>query len=113
MRSKSSTGIVLGLGFAALVAAAALLDFGAGVLFPDLPPAGRTMVKTVLLALAAAALTWWLHARLAQPLVELRSVIDAIRADGDLSRLAPVHGQDEISATAVAFNRMTTNFRDI
>jgi methyl-accepting chemotaxis protein len=113
MHSKSSTGVLLGLGFAALVVAAALLDFGAGALFPELPPVGQIMAKTVLLALAAAAFTWWLHARLAQPLAELRSVIDAVRADGDLSRLAPVHGEDEISATAVAFNRMTTNFRDI
>jgi methyl-accepting chemotaxis protein len=113
MHYKISTGTSLGLGFAALVATGIALDLSAAVLFPELPPGGRLAAKSVILGLAAAGLAWWLHARLVEPLAELRSVIDAVRADGDLSRLAPVSGEDEVSATAAAFNRMTANFRDI
>jgi methyl-accepting chemotaxis protein len=113
MIPKLSAGVVLGLGCAALVLAATLLDLAGLVLFAGSAAEFRILVKLLVLAAAAAAIAGWLHARLVSPLAELREVIDMVRIDGDLSRQAEIRREDEIGMAAAAFNRMTVSFRGI
>lgn len=113
MTSKISTGFALGLGFAALVLAATVLDVAGVSLLADTSPWLRIAAKFTVLATAAAAAVWWLRARLLVPLSKLAGVIEAVRADGDLSRRATALSGDEIGNTALTFNRMLTSFRGI
>jgi methyl-accepting chemotaxis protein len=113
MIPKLSAGVVLGLACAALVLAATLLDLAGLVVFAGSAAEFRILVKLLVLAAAAAAIAWWLHARLVSPLAGLREVIDRVRTDGDLSRQAEICREDEIGMAASAFNRMTVSFRGI
>jgi len=113
MKSRISSTVSLNLDFAALVICAVLLDVAAMRSFADADTWAHIAAKAGTLSALAALLAWWLHARLIRPLTELRSVIEAVRADGDLSRLAPSRRNDEIGKAAAAFNEMLLSFRGI
>ena len=50
---------------------------------------------------------------IARSVSELEATMTTMQRDGDLSRRAAVHGNDEIGAIAKAFNAMTENFQSI
>lgn len=63
--------------------------------------------------LIALLLSLLLESLVVRPLGELRRVIEQMFVDGDLTRRAEIHGQDEISATANSFNKLIASFQTI
>ncbi|RLC90779.1 MAG: hypothetical protein DRI37_00380 [Chloroflexi bacterium] len=57
-------------------------------------------------------LTWLITRQVFRPIDMLTKTVAAITA-GDLTRIAPVEGEDEIGALARAFNSMTAQMRDL
>lgn len=55
----------------------------------------------------------WLIDLVIRPTRELQKVMQAMQADGDLTKRAVVHNQDEIGKTAQAFNDLTSGFQGI
>jgi aerotaxis receptor len=64
------------------------------------------------LALAGIMLPW-LSATIVRPLSELRETMMATQGDGDLSRRAPVHSDDEVGQAAKSFNALILTLRGI
>lgn len=69
-----------------------------------------TAIASLVLTLALAPLVIGLIVR---PLDELRSTMMAIQGDGDLSRRAPVRGDDEVGQAAKTFNALILTMRGI
>jgi methyl-accepting chemotaxis protein len=113
MNSRVSSTVSVSLDFAALVICAVLCDVVAEKPFVDASAWLSIMAKAAAMSVLAAGLVWWINARLIKPLSELRAVIETIRAEGDLSALAPVRRKDEIGMAASAFNDMIVSFRGI
>jgi two-component system sensor histidine kinase MprB len=67
---------------------------------------GRTAVVTLLGALLAALLAWWVAGRAIRPVTVLTERVESIRGAGDLTRRLEVRGEDEVARLAVAFNGM-------
>ncbi|MDI6696847.1 MAG: GAF domain-containing protein [Anaerolineales bacterium] len=63
-------------------------------------------------ALILLSLTWSTIRQALQPVRSLTETVAAITA-GDLSREAPVYGQDELSSLARSFNTMTAQLREL
>ena len=55
----------------------------------------------------------WLISVVTRPTIELQQTMQAMQADGDLSRRATIRSEDEIGQTAKAFNDLTHSFQDI
>jgi putative methionine-R-sulfoxide reductase with GAF domain len=71
--------------------------------------AGAALIAAVLVALA---LYVFLNRLVISPLGELQEETQAV-VEGDLSRHAPVHSEDEVGRLADAFNRMTEQLRSL
>jgi aerotaxis receptor len=80
----------------------------AGWLFgiPSIATALASLVLTLALAPVAIGL-------IVRPLDDLRATMMAIQGDGDLSRRAPVHGDDEVGQAAKSFNALILTLRGI
>ncbi len=63
-------------------------------------------------ALTLLSLTWSTIRQALQPVRSLTETVAAITA-GDLTRVAPVYGQDELSLLARSFNAMTAQLREL
>lgn len=61
----------------------------------------------------AMVLLPWLGSTIVQPLSDLRRTMMATQGDGDLSRRAPVHSEDEIGQAAKSFNALILTLRGI
>jgi methyl-accepting chemotaxis protein len=90
----------------ALLAAWGAATAGAGLL----PALGAGIAAGLL---GGLALSFWLEAALVRPLKDLRSAIEQMYRDGDLTRRVKVHGRDEIGATADSFNKLIASFQTI
>ncbi len=73
----------------------------------------RTVVSTIVIALAiAAGLGFWVIRQIVRPIEALSTTAQAI-SDGDLSQQVKVTSQDELGKLAGAFNSMTAQLRDL
>ncbi len=67
----------------------------------------------VVVQIALYFIIGWLIAVVTRPTRELQRAMQAMQADGDLSKRVVVHSEDEIGQTAKAFNELTHSFQDI
>jgi len=67
----------------------------------------------VLVVAAGAVSTFWISNRVAQATGDLRDAMSRTAQDGDLSRQAKVHGNDEVAQAAVAYNALLDSVRQL
>jgi methyl-accepting chemotaxis protein len=67
----------------------------------------------VVVQIALYFIIGWLISFVTRPTRELQQAMQAMQADGDLSKRVVVHSEDEIGQTAKAFNNLTTSFQEI
>ena len=98
-------------GFLVMVAAAGLVvAYGPGVFGSGLPGAA---IGVAVLAGLGLALAMFIEGGLTRRLGELRGVIERTYMDGDLTRRASETGNDEVAATALAYNKLMASFQTI
>jgi methyl-accepting chemotaxis protein len=73
----------------------------------------QAAVTLGVLLVAGGVLSLVIESGLLGRLAELRAVIERMYLDGDLTRRAPESGNDEVAATAQAFNRLMASFATI
>ena len=71
------------------------------------------LITLVVLVVVGGVLAFMIESGLVGRLNELRSVIERMYMDGDLTRRAPDSGSDEVAATAQAFNKLMASFSTI
>ena len=71
------------------------------------------LITLVVLVVVGGVLAFMIESGLVGRLNELRSVIERMYMDGDLTRRAPDAGSDEVAATAQAFNKLMASFSTI
>ena len=97
--------------FAAMViGAGALMAVGPGLFGGGQQGIGIAVVVLVALAGILAVL---IESGIVARLDSLREVIERMYMDGDLTRRAPDSGNDEVAATAAAFNKLIASFQTI
>jgi len=92
---------------------------GTFALRSDMSEVGERTSSTLLmmaLLLAAAAiviplLTGWLGNVLTRPVIDLEHVMENMRAEGDYSKRAPLHGRDELGRLVEGFNHMLSEIQ--
>ncbi|TXG88098.1 MAG: methyl-accepting chemotaxis protein [Rhodocyclaceae bacterium] len=95
--------------------AMALIAAAATVYGPELFGTGTQggLITLVVLVVVGGVLAFIIESGLVGRLNELRSVIERMYMDGDLTRRAPDAGSDEVAATAQAFNKLMASFSTI
>jgi len=95
--------------------AMALIAAAATVYGPELFGTGTQggLITLVVLVVVGGVLAFMIESGLVGRLNELRSVIERMYMDGDLTRRAPDSGSDEVAATAQAFNKLMASFSTI
>lgn len=93
----------------------ALIAAAATVYGPELFGTGTQggLITLVVLVVVGGVLAFIIESGLVGRLNELRSVIERMYMDGDLTRRAPDAGSDEVAATAQAFNKLMASFSTI
>jgi aerotaxis receptor len=71
------------------------------------------LVATAINVVVALAVVPYVIGLILRPLKELQATMMSIQGDGNLSRRAPVHGDDEIGQVAKAFNALVLTFRGV
>ncbi|HNO58911.1 MAG TPA: methyl-accepting chemotaxis protein [Accumulibacter sp.] len=95
--------------------AMAVIAAAATVYGPELFGTGTQggLITLVVLVVVGGVLAFMIESGLVGRLNELRSVIERMYMDGDLTRRAPDAGSDEVAATAQAFNKLMASFSTI
>ena len=93
----------------------AVIAAAATVYGPELFGTGTQggLITLVALVVVGGVLAFMIESGLVGRLNELRSVIERMYMDGDLTRRAPDSGSDEVAATAQAFNKLMASFSTI
>lgn len=93
----------------------AVIAAAATVYGPELFGTGTQggLITLVVLVVVGGVLAFMIESGLVGRLNELRSVIERMYMDGDLTRRAPDAGSDEVAATAQAFNKLMASFSTI
>jgi len=93
----------------------AVIAAAATVYGPELFGTGTQggLITLVVLVVVGGVLAFMIESGLVGRLNELRSVIERMYMDGDLTRRAPDSGSDEVAATAQAFNKLMASFSTI
>lgn len=93
----------------------AVIAAAATVYGPELFGTGTRggLITLVVLVVVGGVLAFMIESGLVGRLNELRSVIERMYMDGDLTRRAPDSGSDEVAATAQAFNKLMASFSTI
>ena len=66
----------------------------------------RMLLIGIMIAVVLAFMIFWLSGALLKPLKTLEETMEHVVQEGDLSRRAPVTGQDEVGVLSAVFNRM-------